>query len=99
MAHIGSFVPAASAKISIVREIFTRIQTVESVSTRLSAFMIDLRQVLTKIMFSKIVLENVKYIVMKNLLVVLEVFSFAYKKIIFVRWHLPFKDRQAIRCL
>jgi DNA mismatch repair protein MSH5 len=49
MAHIGSFVPASSAKIGLLSEIFTRIQTVESVSTRLSAFMIDLRQVLIKI--------------------------------------------------
>ncbi|XP_065340790.1 mutS protein homolog 5-like isoform X2 [Cloeon dipterum] len=44
MAHIGSFVPATSAKISLFSEIFTRIKTVESVSSTLSAFMIDLRQ-------------------------------------------------------
>ncbi|KAF4524171.1 hypothetical protein B566_EDAN010627 [Ephemera danica] len=44
LAQIGSFVPARSAKIGLVDKIFTRIQTNESVSTRLSAFMIDLRQ-------------------------------------------------------
>ncbi|XP_059469871.1 mutS protein homolog 5-like [Neocloeon triangulifer] len=44
MAHIGSFVPATSAKIGLLHEVFTRIQTVESISSTLSAFMIDLRQ-------------------------------------------------------
>jgi DNA mismatch repair protein MSH5 len=45
LAHIGSFVPANSAKIGIVHHIHTRIQTVESVATNISAFMIDMKQV------------------------------------------------------
>lgn len=44
LAHIGSFVPAESAVIGTVDRIFTRIQTVESVSVCLSSFMIDLNQ-------------------------------------------------------
>ncbi|KAG8236390.1 hypothetical protein J437_LFUL014911 [Ladona fulva] len=46
LAHIGSFVPAISAKIGIIDSIFTRIRTTESVSIHLSAFMIDLCQTL-----------------------------------------------------
>jgi DNA mismatch repair protein MSH5 len=45
LAHIGSFVPAGSAKIGMMEHIFTRIQTRESVSVGLSAFMIDLNQI------------------------------------------------------
>lgn len=45
MAHIGSFVPADSAEIGLVDGIYTRIQTLESVSIGLSTFMIDLNQV------------------------------------------------------
>ncbi|XP_021941355.1 mutS protein homolog 5-like, partial [Zootermopsis nevadensis] len=44
LAHIGSFVPAKSSKIGILRHIHTRIQTVESIATNISAFMIDLKQ-------------------------------------------------------
>ncbi|XP_049816489.1 mutS protein homolog 5-like [Schistocerca nitens] len=44
LTHIGSFVPATSATIGCLSHIFTRIQTVESIATRLSAFMIDLKQ-------------------------------------------------------
>lgn len=45
LAHVGCFVPAEKAEIGVLDQIHTRIQTVESVSTHLSAFMIDLRQV------------------------------------------------------
>ncbi len=45
MAHIGSFVPAEQAIIGLTDRIFTRIQTRESVSANLSAFLIDLTQV------------------------------------------------------
>jgi hypothetical protein len=45
LAHVGSFVPANSAKIGILQHIYTRIQTVESIATNISAFMIDLKQV------------------------------------------------------
>ncbi|RZF43917.1 hypothetical protein LSTR_LSTR007253 [Laodelphax striatellus] len=44
MAHTGSFVPATKARIGILDQIHTRIQTTESVSTQLSAFLIDIRQ-------------------------------------------------------
>ena len=45
MAHIGSFVPAARAKIGLTDKILTRISTRESVSRIQSAFMIDLQQI------------------------------------------------------
>lgn len=45
MTHIGCFVPAEAATIGLIDQIYTRIQTVEDVSTRMSAFLIDLRQV------------------------------------------------------
>ncbi|TKA68935.1 hypothetical protein B0A49_05342, partial [Cryomyces minteri] len=45
MAHIGSFVPADSAKIGLTDKILTRIATRETVSRIQSAFMIDLQQV------------------------------------------------------
>ncbi|XP_031748203.1 mutS protein homolog 5 isoform X1 [Xenopus tropicalis] len=45
MSMIGSFVPAAEAEIGPVDGIFTRIQSLESVSLGLSTFMIDLNQV------------------------------------------------------
>ncbi|XP_067137660.1 mutS protein homolog 5-like isoform X3 [Centruroides vittatus] len=44
LAHIGSFVPAEMAKITIIDHIFTRIHTVESISVGLSTFMIDINQ-------------------------------------------------------
>nr|CAD7445575.1 unnamed protein product [Timema bartmani] len=44
LAHVGSFVSATSATIGILDHIHTRIQTVESIATQLSAFMIDLKQ-------------------------------------------------------
>ncbi|XP_064626771.1 mutS protein homolog 5-like [Lineus longissimus] len=47
LAHIGSYVPAESAKIGLIDQIFTRIRTMESVSVGLSTFMIDLNQVST----------------------------------------------------
>jgi DNA mismatch repair protein MSH5 len=45
LAHIGSFVPAAKAKIGLTDKILTRIATRESVSRIQSAFMLDLQQV------------------------------------------------------
>ncbi|UYV80047.1 msh-5 [Cordylochernes scorpioides] len=45
LAHVGSYVPAQSARISIVDHIFTRVYTLESVAVRLSTFMIDLNQI------------------------------------------------------
>lgn len=45
MAHVGSFVPADSARIGITDKILTRIATRESVSKVQSAFMIDLQQI------------------------------------------------------
>lgn len=47
MAHLGSYVPAASATIGITDRILTRLQTRESLSKDVSAFMIDLQQVKT----------------------------------------------------
>jgi DNA mismatch repair protein MSH5 len=46
LAHIGSFVPANSARIGLLHHIHTRIQTVESVATNISAFMIDMKQMI-----------------------------------------------------
>jgi DNA mismatch repair protein MSH5 len=45
MAHIGSFVPAESARIGITDKILSRVATRESVSRIQSAFMIDLQQI------------------------------------------------------
>jgi DNA mismatch repair protein MSH5 len=45
MAHVGSFVPAESARIGITDKILSRVATRESVSRIQSAFMIDLQQV------------------------------------------------------
>ncbi|KAF2842516.1 hypothetical protein M501DRAFT_949091 [Patellaria atrata CBS 101060] len=45
MAHVGSFIPAESAKIGLTDKILTRIATRESVSRIQSAFMIDLQQI------------------------------------------------------
>ncbi|CAK1544355.1 unnamed protein product [Leptosia nina] len=44
LAHIGSFVPAESATIGIVSNIFTRIQSTECIASHMSAFLIDLKQ-------------------------------------------------------
>jgi DNA mismatch repair protein MSH5 len=45
MAHVGSFVPADSAKIGITDKILSRVTTRETVSRVQSAFMIDLQQI------------------------------------------------------
>ena len=45
LAHIGSFVPASSARIGLVDKIFTRIHTLETVSVDMSSYMIELDQV------------------------------------------------------
>jgi len=45
MAHIGSFVPADSAKIGITDKILSRVTTRETVSRIQSAFMTDLQQI------------------------------------------------------
>ncbi|XP_063616239.1 mutS protein homolog 5-like [Cydia splendana] len=44
LAHIGSFVPARTATIGIIRHIRSRLQTAECVATHMSAFLIDLKQ-------------------------------------------------------
>lgn len=44
IAHIGCFVPAESASIGPIDRIFTRIQSLDSVSVGLSTFMIDINQ-------------------------------------------------------
>ncbi|KAF2198323.1 hypothetical protein GQ43DRAFT_465698 [Delitschia confertaspora ATCC 74209] len=45
LAHIGSFVPADSAKIGLTDKILARVATRETVSKMQSAFMIDLQQI------------------------------------------------------
>lgn len=45
MAHIGSFVPAESAKIGLIDRIFSRITSRESVSVAQSTFLLDLNQI------------------------------------------------------
>jgi DNA mismatch repair protein MSH5 len=45
MAHVGSFVPAESAKIGLTDKILSRVTTRETVSRAQSAFMIDLQQI------------------------------------------------------
>ncbi len=44
LAHLGSWVPASYAKIPLVDAIYTRIQTIDSISLGLSAFAVDLNQ-------------------------------------------------------
>ncbi|KAF7490810.1 MutS -like protein 5 [Sarcoptes scabiei] len=53
MAHIGSFVPAKSAEITLIDKIFTRIKTPESVSTQLSTFKHDLNQMIMAVKYAK----------------------------------------------
>jgi DNA mismatch repair protein MSH5 len=45
MAHLGSYVPAESAKIGLTDRILSRVTTRETVSRTQSAFMIDLQQI------------------------------------------------------
>ncbi|KAF2182192.1 hypothetical protein K469DRAFT_636979 [Zopfia rhizophila CBS 207.26] len=45
MAHIGSFVPAESARVGLTDKILSRVTTRETVSRIQSAFMIDLQQI------------------------------------------------------
>ena len=45
MAHIGSYIPAANARIGITDKILSRVSTRETVSRIQSAFMIDLQQI------------------------------------------------------
>ena len=47
LAHLGCFVPAAKAVVPLMTRIFTRIQTTESVSVGMSAFMCDINQLST----------------------------------------------------
>lgn len=49
LAHIGSFVPAGSAIVSMLDGIYTRIQTRESAAVGKSSFLLDLTQVATMI--------------------------------------------------
>ncbi|CAO3702359.1 unnamed protein product [Rhizopus stolonifer] len=44
MAHIGSFIPASSATVGITDKLFTRTQTLETISKPQSAFAYDLQQ-------------------------------------------------------
>lgn len=44
LAHMGSYVPADQAVIPIMDRIYSRIQTVESISLGLSSFMVDVNQ-------------------------------------------------------
>ncbi|XP_053207386.1 mutS protein homolog 5-like [Panonychus citri] len=44
MAHIGSFVPAKYANICVMERIMTRVKTIESISTGLSSYVLDLKQ-------------------------------------------------------
>ncbi|KAF2032567.1 hypothetical protein EK21DRAFT_60557 [Setomelanomma holmii] len=45
MAHVGSFVPAQSARIGLTDKILSRVTTRETVSRMQSAFMLDLQQI------------------------------------------------------
>jgi DNA mismatch repair protein MSH5 len=45
MAHVGSFVPAESARIGLTDKILSRVTTRETVSYNQSAFMLDLQQI------------------------------------------------------
>ncbi|KAL5235294.1 hypothetical protein ACI65C_002704 [Semiaphis heraclei] len=45
LCHIGCYVPAEYTEISILDHIHTRIQSTESVSSLMSAFMVDLKQI------------------------------------------------------
>ena len=45
LAQVGSFVPAESATLGLMDRIYTRVRSLESVSTGLSTFMIDINQV------------------------------------------------------
>jgi DNA mismatch repair protein MSH5 len=45
MAHVGSFVPAESAKIGLTDKILSRVTARETVSRQQSAFMLDLQQI------------------------------------------------------
>ena len=45
LAQVGCWVPAAAARIPLMDRVFTRIQTVESVSLGLSSFLCDINQV------------------------------------------------------
>lgn len=52
LAHVGSFVPATEAIISIVDAIYTRIYSEESLFVSKSAFMIEIQQMSNVIMNS-----------------------------------------------
>lgn len=48
LAHIGSFLPAKEASIGMLYSMHCRLHATESASIRLSAFMIDIQQVIIK---------------------------------------------------
>ncbi|CAO3674035.1 unnamed protein product [Umbelopsis ramanniana] len=52
LAHIGSFVPASSARIGLTDMIVTRMQTLETASKAKSAFQIDLQEILFCLQYS-----------------------------------------------
>ena len=45
LAHIGSFVPAASARIGLVDRIFTRVGAVDDIATGRSTFLVEMQEV------------------------------------------------------
>ena len=51
LSQVGSWVPAASARVPLVNKIFTRIQTVESISLGLSSFLCGVNQVVSYCIF------------------------------------------------
>lgn len=53
LSHVGSYVPAKFAEITLVDQIFTRIRTPESISTHLSSFKHDLNQMIMATKFAK----------------------------------------------
>lgn len=51
LAHIGSYVPAERAVISLVDRLFTRVETLDSVSLSQSTFTVDLHQMATMLRY------------------------------------------------
>lgn len=51
LAQVGSYVPAKSAEIGLVHSVHSRMQATESAAVRLSAFMIDVSQVIKEITY------------------------------------------------
>src|SRR5207247_4514782 len=45
LAHIGSFVPAASARVGLVDRIFTRVGATDDIATGRSTFLVEMQEV------------------------------------------------------